>query len=156
MIVQRYNPNRLSFERYFPAAAHVQTTPSSPVRLVIPSVGIDTPVEQIDHTNDWNISTSSIHHLSSSPAPSEVGNSIMFGHNWPMLLGPLVNIKPGSQIQVHSSSGKVSIFEVIATDVVDPHETEVLRQTDDFHLTLYTCVGFLDSKRFVVSAVLRS
>lgn len=156
MLVQRYNPSRLSFASYIPTTNTTHSQKSQPSRLVIPSVGIDTPIEQSEYTSEWDISTSTIHHLSSSPVPTEAGNSIMYGHNWPMLLGPLVDVKPGSQIQVHSTDGSVAVYEVVATAIVDPDATEVLRQTEDARLTVYTCTGFLDSKRFVVSAVLRT
>ena len=40
------------------------------------------------------------------------------------------------------------------TQVVTPDQTHILAPSDDRRVTLYTCTGFLDRKRFVVTATL--
>jgi sortase (surface protein transpeptidase) len=43
-------------------------------------------------------------------------------------------------------------FKVEYTATVDPSQTYIIDNTKDTRITLYTCTGFLDSKRFVVVA----
>ena len=52
------------------------------------------------------------------------------------------------------SNGEERNFLVEYTSVVDPNQTYILSQTKDKGITLYTCTGFLDTKRFVVTATL--
>ena len=95
---------------------------------------------------------SGLSYLSSSPIPGEWGNSILYGHNWPNLFGPLKKIQKGDPVEVELSSGQTRTFEVVMTDTVTPNQTHILSKTDDVRLTLYTCTGFLDRNRFVVTA----
>ena len=82
-----------------------------------------------------------------------VGNSILYGHNWNSLLGPLTKAKPGQKIEVLLSDGNIVNFVVDSTQIVSPNQASVLAESRDKRLTIYTCTGFLDSKRFVVSAL---
>ena len=43
-------------------------------------------------------------------------------------------------------------YEVVDIKEVYPNQTEVIEETDDETLTLYTCSGFADSKRLIVVA----
>ncbi len=82
-------------------------------------------------------------------------NQIIYGHNKDNILGPIRYIKIGAIIEILSSDNKTYKYEVIKTDTVDPNNLEYVKSFDSEILTLYTCTGFLDSKRFVVVAVLK-
>jgi len=43
-------------------------------------------------------------------------------------------------------------YEVSDVKEVLPNQTEVIKPTDDERLTLYTCSGFADTKRLIVTA----
>jgi len=90
--------------------------------------------------------------LLDSPIPGRIGNSIFYGHNWTSLLGNLVNAKPGQEISIAFGSGEIERFKISYVQVVKPSQTDILNQTNDRRITLYTCTGFLDSKRLVVVA----
>ena len=86
------------------------------------------------------------------PNPWEFGNSILYSHNWSSLLGPLTKAKPGQKIIITFDNGRKEKFVVEHTQEVGPDNTEILSQTEDSRLTLHTCSGFLDTKRFFVTA----
>jgi len=151
---QRYNPNRLKFIDYKPATQNVPQRAGAPKHLVINELGINLDVFPAEIVNDrWQTTYDGISYLSTSPIPGNLGNSILYGHNWNSLLGNLKNAKPGQIIEIIDNAGNVTRFEVNFVQVVGPDEKSILNQTTDSRLTLYTCTGFLDSKRLVVTAL---
>lgn len=155
LLWQRVNPQRLSFEVEVEAVkpSEAGDFQDRPVVLIIEDLGINLAVfpSRIEG-NKWQASTKGVSHLESSSVPGEKGNSILYGHNWPNLLGPLRAARPGQKIKFLYSNGETREFEIKYTKEVYPYETSVLAQTEDSIITLYTCSGFLDSKRFVVTA----
>lgn len=153
LVFQRYSPKTLEF-------SNLQTNQTVnlaviPVRITIPSVKIENNVYGAKITNgQWQTTDRGISYLLSSPVPGSKGNSILYGHNWESLLGKLVGIKPGDKIEILMSNGQKRTFVVAFTSIVDPNETHILSQTTDNRITIYTCTGFLDSKRFVATATL--
>jgi len=154
----RYAPGKLAFASY-PAesSAEYSLQHAAPTQLHIPSMEVNLPVVPSTITgNRWETSNTGVSHLSLSPVPGEKGNSILYGHNRAYLLGNLHKIEPGETIQITFSDNTVKSFIVEYTRIVNPDEVEVIEQTDDIRITLYTCTGFLDLKRFVVVAKLQS
>lgn len=82
-------------------------------------------------------------------------NLIIYGHNKDNILGPIRYIKIGAIVEITGSDNKNYKYEVTKTDTVDPNNLEYIKSTDIETLTLYTCTGFLDSKRFIVVANLK-
>jgi len=154
LIFERYNPNRLSFADYIPSEGNTSVDQSTkPEFLLIPELGVKQAIVPAQKNGSkWETTTKGVSYLSTSPMPGEVGNSIFYGHNWPSILGSIVNIKPGQEIAVVFSDGSVKKFSVEYTQIVEPTQASILDQTSDKRITLYTCTGFLDTKRFVVTA----
>lgn len=151
LISLRYSPKTLTFEN----AVFAQSTTHStiPTLLIIPSATISLPViPSSTHNNTWEITSEGVSFLSSSVKPGTPGNSVFYGHNWDNLLKNLHSVKPHDTIEIVMSDKKRMKFVVEYTAVVDPFKTEVIKNTDDTRVTIYTCTGFLDSKRFVVVA----
>lgn len=153
LVNERYSPKKLEFKDF--EASKTYSSQTVPVRIIIPSLGIDSGIfpAQISNGN-WEATTKGVSYLSSTPIPGGVGNSVLYGHNWPSLLGSLPKIKPGDEIVVILNSGQKKTFVVRYTSVVSPDQTDILKDTNDARITLYTCTGFLDSKRFVATAIL--
>jgi sortase A len=101
---------------------------------------------------EWEVTDEGLSYLASSPIPGTVGNSVLYGHNWKNILGSLPYVKPGNEIIIEMSNGSELLFLVEKTQVVEPTNVSILAPTNEAQLTLYTCYGFLDSKRFVVVA----
>ncbi|HRN70412.1 MAG TPA: sortase [Candidatus Woesebacteria bacterium] len=153
LLWERNNPNRLAFTTY--TQTNYQNTQLIPVRIDIPSIQVNLPIVQsrIEQSN-WNTTKDGVSYLSSSPIPGKKGNSILYGHNWSNLLGNLPQVKPGETIEIEYNNGSKNIFTIHSMGVVTPDQTHVLSSSNDTRITLYTCTGFLDSKRLVVTAVL--
>jgi len=125
-----------------------------PTKLIINELGIELPVFGAEIVgNNWPVTKNGVSFLSSSALPGTKGNSILYGHNWNSLLGPLTKAKPGQKIEVLLSDGNIVNFVVDSTQIVSPNQASVLAESRDKRLTIYTCTGFLDSQRFVVSAL---
>ncbi len=153
----------LVWERNTPKAIAVAQTPegsivkSAPTLIRVDSLGLELqviPARIVDQ--NWQITKDGVSYLTTSPLPGEQGNSVMYGHNWPAILGGLKHIKVGDQIQVQMSNGQHFTYTVHFVSVVTPDQSHIYANTSDYRLTLYTCTGFLDTKRLVVTAILET
>lgn len=154
LVVLRNSPRTLAFESA-PQHAPKKYEAATPKTLIIPSINVTLPIIPAKIIkNTWETTNDGVSYWSASPIPGSRGNSVLYGHNWKSLLGSLPNIKPGNTIQVIMSDGKTVDFIVEYTAVVSPTQTDIIRPTKDTRITIYTCTGFLDSKRFVVVAML--
>lgn len=151
--LQRNNPQRLYFAvNDLPTQSDTKNT-ALPTEIIIKDLSLDLPIMPAKLENGkWEATTKGISYLSSSPIPGEAGNSILYGHNWPNLLGNIVKLKPGQVIIIKFADGSVKNFRIDSIATVSPKETGILASSETSQITLYTCTGFLDSKRFVVVA----
>jgi len=146
-----YEKTVLSFENY--SNSEVNTGQIKPQRLIIPSVSIDLEIKKASVSgNNWEINPKGASHLKFSAGPGQKGNMIIFGHNKSDLLGNVLNIKEGAEIEVIDTQTRNHKYKVFQTLVVDPSEIWVLEDKGEEMLTLYTCTGLFDSKRFVLKA----
>jgi LPXTG-site transpeptidase (sortase) family protein len=152
----RTDPHRLAFNNYQPAKVSVTQEKSAPQRIIIKDLAIDLPIVPAKITNNsiWETTDNGASYLSSSPLPGEKGNSIIYAHNWASLFGGLTAAKPGQKIEVMYANGSRKKFLVESTATVSQNEASILAPTKDKRITLYTCAGWFDTKRFVVVAVL--
>lgn len=151
LLYLRYSSHPLTFEKI--PAVQINTKIGNPEKIKIPSIGVDLPVITSKmKNNSWETTAVGVSYLSSTPVPGESGNSVMYGHNWKSLLGSLPKVKPGQKVTVTMQNGENREFRVIYTATVSPNQISIIANTQDSRLTIYTCVGFLDSKRFVVVA----
>lgn len=151
----QYNsPNKIGFASLPTTQVEIkQTSLSTPIGIKIPRLGIDLQVEKKTITNgQWQDSKTGVAYWDGSPIPGQIGNSILYGHNWPNLLAKLPKTRPGDEIIVLFSDKTEKSFIVTDLQTVDPKNIEVLKASADTRITLYTCTGILDSQRFVVVA----
>lgn len=156
LIYQHFSPQRISFNiDNLNTRPNLEKVDNLPAQIRIKNLGIILPIipEQLQN-GKWQVSDKGVNYLISTPMPGEVGNSIMYGHNWTNLLGKLVKAKPGFEVEVLYPNSITKRFIIDSVVEVSPNQTTILNQTEESRLTLYTCSGFLDSKRLVVSAKL--
>ncbi len=147
----RHSPYLLSFEKA-PTSVNVLSF-EAPQRIEIPSIKVNLPIiPAITKGNMWETSNQGVSYLSSSPLPGQKGNSVMYGHNWNYLLADLPKVKPGQTVYIIMENGYKKKFVIEYTATVNPSQTYIIDNTNDSRITIYTCTGFLDSKRFVVVA----
>lgn len=159
LLYQRYHPNPLAFAKPLSntlVLSESTTEHGLPVRLQIPNVAIDLAVfpSEIQGTT-WETTPKGVSYLMTSPRPGGKGNAIFYGHNWPSLLGHLSKVDVGDSINVFFKDGSASHYTVEFITIVRPEQTKILDNSADSRLTIYTCTGFLDQKRFVVTALLQ-
>jgi len=153
---QRVTPKRLSFDIKELGGVNNLKSNFIPTALAIPDLEIYLPIYPALVTNGrWEATFKGVSYLTSTPIPGQIGNSVFYGHNWKSLLGNLTKAKPGQKIEIYFSDGRALIFKITHTQIVAPSQTKILEQTEDRRITLYTCSGFLDRKRFVVTAILQ-
>ncbi len=155
LLYQRYNPQNLSFnvsasESYFQEVSQI-----APIGIKINSINLSLGITPAQiNNNRWEASTTGISHLKSSVVPGQKGNAVLYGHNWPNLLGNLKDVKVGDTINVTNSDQSEKTFVIEYITEVTPLEISILEESEDTRITLYTCSGFLDTKRLVVVAKL--
>lgn len=155
---EQNDPNRLAFHNYEYSTSETQLIEKNnlPTKISIPELTLDLQVIPAEITGkNWETTKDGVSYLTSSPVPGEVGNSVMYGHNYAGLFGKLPQIKPGNVVEVEYADKTKKKFAVTYTLEVSPGDQSVLTQSTDKRLTLYTCTGFLDSKRFVAVAMLQ-
>jgi sortase A len=151
---QEFRQNSLSFSKAPDFSERVEEV-DLPKRILIPKVKIDLPVFPGKVVNNnWEIAKEGVSYLMGSGIPGRKGNTVIYGHNKRSQFGPIRWLEKGSEIKVINGKGEEFIYLVQEIKTVSPQEVEVLSPTEDPTLTLYTCAGILDKKRFVVVAKL--
>lgn len=141
----------------------------APLRLVIPTIGVDTEIEQVGLTTtgamDAPKDPENVGWLNTSVVPGISGIAVIDGHRgWyekPAVFDRLHEIKVGDRILVKDAQESITIFIVQKIKSYDPEDDalEVFHSpTTGAHLNLITCSGDWSiaeqdySKRLVVFA----
>lgn len=123
-----------------------------PVHIKIPWF-VDVSIsQQVLVDNKWTIAEKEASHLSNSARPGEAGNIILYGHNTREILGNIRALKGNEIITLTSADGTNHQYQVEKIIEVNPNQVEYLLPTKEEVLTIYTCSGFMDQKRFIVRA----
>ncbi|MCR4324990.1 MAG: sortase [Candidatus Curtissbacteria bacterium] len=102
--------------------------------------------------NRWTISENGVSFYTNSASPGGSGNTVIYGHNRRDILGNLEKVKTGDSVYIVQASGNFIKYEITETKKVEPQQVEILNQSVEPKLTIYTCSGYLDQARFVVIA----
>ena len=126
-----------------------------PVRLRIPSIGVDSTLAALGLNGDGTIAVPPNYDhagwYTKGPAPGELGPAVILGHldsyTGPAVFARLSAVHPGDQVLVSRSDGTVAAFTVQRLDTfpVDAFPTqEVYGATTEPALRLITCGGRFD------------
>jgi len=123
-----------------------------PKQITIAELLIDLPVIKAEIVEGyWEVFEDSAGWGSGSGYPGENGNQVIFAHARDGLFLPLLYSKIGQEILITTESNNFTyIIEEIKE--VYPDQLEVIKPTEEEILTLYTCSGFQDKKRLIVTA----
>ncbi len=139
-----------------------------PVRLRIPSIGVDSAIEYVslapDGAMDAPKDSANAGWFDLGPRPGESGSAVIAGHyGWKngkvSVFDNLYKLRQGDVLYIEDETGEVSSFVVSKTRRYDPtaDASDVFGSNDgDAHLNLITCEGGWDeaaqnySKRLVV------
>jgi len=155
LVIKAHSSSSLSFSQK-PQFEIESSEEQYPTRIIISSLKIDLPVFSAKAEGEkWEIFENAASYLLGSGIPGKKGNVVVYSHNKRHLFGPLLGIKEGAEIKIENKKGDIFSYEVLKTKIVSPSQVEILLPTDEPTLTLYTCTGFADSKRFVAIAKLK-
>ncbi|MES2135391.1 MAG: sortase [Patescibacteria group bacterium] len=145
--------------------AAVSKIANAPVRLVIPKVGIDTPIGNPSSTKVEALDSALLHGAVRYPGSAllgEDGTVFIFGHQsyLPVVknqafkaFNGLQNVRPGDEVLVYSSDSTYR-YRIVSIDYVDAGDAEVALGVGAPTLTLVTCDSFgkQKTKRYEVKA----
>jgi len=155
LVIKAHSSSSLSFSQK-PQFEIESSEEQYSARIIIPDLKIDLPVFSAKAEGEkWEIFENAASYLLGSGIPGQKGNVVIYSHNKRHLFGPLLRIKKGVEIKIENKKGEIFSYEVLETKIVAPSQIEILLPTEEPTLTLYTCAGFADSKRFVVVARLK-
>ena len=124
-----------------------------PVRILIPKADIDLKVVDAPIVDGyWELSDNTASYGLGSGRPGTKSNTVIFAHAREGLFYNLKDVKLDDIIYVFTKD-KWYRYKVNKIDAVYPNQTEVIKPTKNEVLTLYTCTGFYDEKRFIVTAL---
>ncbi|KKQ25637.1 MAG: Peptidase C60 sortase A and B [Candidatus Woesebacteria bacterium GW2011_GWA1_37_8] len=150
--VKNYSEKVLSFST--PDGGEEAVSKAAKVKeIYIESLNIKLPITESKIENGiWQVSQDGASHLDISANPGEGGNIVLYGHNKANLFGRLTRIKIGQVVELKDEFGITHKYSVESTTTVTPDQIDYVLPKNTETLTFYTCVGFMDSKRFIVTA----
>jgi LPXTG-site transpeptidase (sortase) family protein len=117
-----------------------------PVRIVIPSLGIDLRVIDGSYRQpnfEWTLSKDKAQFATNTQQPNNIsGNTFIYGHNNKYVFSKLPAIKPGEQAIVYTDNGHRFTYSYKSAQTVKPQTTEIFNYRGGPRLTLQTCTGF--------------
>jgi sortase A len=150
-----------------------QTASSPPIRLSIPSVGIDTKVVPIDwkmipsknggDKAEWQVADFAVGHHAGTANPGELGNVVLSGHvdYKGEVFKNLHEVSKGDEVIVYTPNGQyayvVTQLVLVQEDGVSLAQQELnaryMDPTPDQTLTMITCWPYgIDNYRFIAIA----
>lgn len=136
------------------APAPVDSGTGRIIRVGVAAINVDAPVVQGD---DWEALKTGVGLNNTSGIPGKSGNVILSGHNdiFGQVFRDLDRLVPGDEIVLLTEKNAYT-YIVTGTQIVQPSQVEVMRQTEESTLTLISCYPYLvDTQRIVVSARLK-
>jgi sortase (surface protein transpeptidase) len=126
-----------------------------PLRLRIPSIGIDAAIEPVGLTPSGELAVPSLHPwddvgwYSNGPRPGRQGSAVIDGHldrpgGLPAVFWRLHELQPGADVQVLLSNGQTLHFRVTALAYYRPNAAplqEIFGDSAGVYLNLITCAG---------------
>jgi LPXTG-site transpeptidase (sortase) family protein len=122
-----------------------------PVRIVIPDVEIDLPIDEGRYNpadQSWSLSGYHAQYAMLTPlANNDNGNTFIYGHNNKYVFGPLKRINPGAIAKVYTDNNRVFSYTFQSTYAVTPDNTSILYYQGPSMLTVQTCSGAWNEQR---------
>lgn len=139
-----------------PSLLASKATQNDPVRILIPKVNIDLKVINARIINGyWEVSENTASYGLGSGQLGTKSNTVIFAHAREGLFYNLKNVKQDDIVYVFTKNNWYR-YRVNKITSVYPSQTEVINPTRNEVLTLYTCTGFYDEKRLIITAIPQS
>ncbi len=133
----------------------VTVSASVPAHLIIPRIGVDAPVENVNIQSNGDLGTpqqnqwEGVGWYSNGPRPGQAGSAVIDGHldrpgGYPAVFWYLRNVQVGDIIMVVDTNGKTLRFRVTRTAAYPPLAAplqEIFGDSGGTYLNLITCAG---------------
>ncbi len=153
--IQKPSPTPTRAIPTFVVSPIVTVTASVPAHLLIPSIGLDAPVENVNIQSNGDLGTpvqnqwEGVGWYSNGPRPGQAGSAVIDGHldrpgGYPAVFWYLRNVQVGDTIMVVDTNGKTLHFRVTRTAAYPPLAAplqEIFGDTGGTYLNLITCAG---------------
>ncbi len=127
----------------------------TPIRIAVPSLAIDLPVEAGNYdvtTNAWTIANKKAFYATLTSLPNNYeGNTLIYGHNNWSVFKPLHSIAPDAELLVYSDNGYIFHYTYRQSERVIPTDTTIFNYEGPPALTLQTCDGTWNEVRQMFS-----
>jgi LPXTG-site transpeptidase (sortase) family protein len=128
-----------------------QILTGKPVRIVIPDVGIDLPIDEGRYNEadgSWSLSGYHAQYAMLTPLANDAsGNTFIYGHNNKYVFGPIKRINAGSAAQIYTDNNRIFKYTFQSTYAVTPENTSILYYEGPSILTVQTCSGAWNEQR---------
>ena len=128
---------------------------SNPVRLIIPAIAINAPIEEVGTQANADLATPThdpwqdVGWYSLGPQPGERGSAVIDGHldrpgGFPAVFWRLRDLHVGDEVLVKNSSGKTLRFRVTRVELYAPQDApiqDIFGNWGGTYLNLITCAG---------------
>lgn len=129
--------------------------PGVPLRLLIPVIGVNAPIEQVGITSNGDLGTPSVSPWTDTawyvngPRPGEKGSAVIDGHlnrpgNYPAVFWRLYQLRVGNEVDVIDNNGKKLRFRVTGVEYYTPQNAPyqlIFGNESGKYLNLITCAG---------------
>lgn len=133
----------------------VEPISGKPVRLVIPSLGIDlTVADGIYNPSDqsWTLSKDKAHYALMTPqANNQEGNTFIYGHNRKEVFAKLATLNIGETVTVHTDNGHQFTYKYRSAHETNPYDDSLFNYQGPPILTLQTCSGLWYQNRYLMT-----
>jgi LPXTG-site transpeptidase (sortase) family protein len=127
----------------------------NPVRLIIPTIAINAPVEWVGTDSNADLATPTQHPWQDvgwynlGPYPGERGSAVIDGHldrpgGFPAVFWRLRDLHVGDEVLVMNTSGKTLRFQVTRIELYPPQDApiqDIFGNGGGTYLNLITCAG---------------
>jgi LPXTG-site transpeptidase (sortase) family protein len=128
---------------------------ANPVRLIIPAISINAPVEEVGTQSNADLATPTqnpwedVGWYNLGPHPGERGSAVIDGHldrpgGFPAVFWRLRDLRVGDEVLVMNTSGKTLRFQVTRIALYMPQEApiqDIFGNWGGIYLNLITCAG---------------
>lgn len=138
-----------------PAPLPPQVVSGKPVRITIPSAGIDLSVSDGTYNasdGSWTLSDTGAHYATmTSLANDHAGTTFIYGHGTDVVFGKIGSSRPpaGTLAHVTTDNGKVFTYSLTTTADTNPSDTSIFDDTTNGapRLVVQTCTGIFSEWR---------
>jgi sortase A len=124
-----------------------------PQRLILPTLGVNTPVHEVFiENNAWQVASYAAGYHHGTALPGNIGNTVLAGHAGlrGAVFRDLGRLTPGAEVVVETGGWRY-VYRVRELKNVWPTQVEVMNPTPTPVLTLITCTNW-DTQRLIVVA----